>query len=809
MGVLGQNIAVAGLSVALAILAALVWWLWRSRAAALRQRAGQEEGEDMKNLVQHAAYTLDSDHTRTRPATSIVDCKELAFVVTDIEGSTQISVAGRTVYDQLLAIHDQLMREGIAKFNGTQIVTEGDSFLVAFHTVHEAVAFCQDLQHKLLDTPWPRAVLRLPGCRAVTNADGDVVMQGPRVRMGVHWALPGLVACRSHALTKAPMVVGIAVSIAQEISDAANGGQILLSQEAWEQLRGHMPRAGFPIVRRLGLFKLLADEGKHSWLYAVDGSLLRPLKRETAAPRKLERVWPPPGAAMASDWGLYVTDPPAPPVECMEALTFVSLRLRLPPDKRHRRRRYSMHAHLHKPAHHQVPGGVLLSMQQLFVKQAQQFDGYLFGSDALTDRVGYFSFVFACPSNALRFCHTVQVCVMYNKWPDAAVEYFGQTVMGIDGRLVFKGPRVAAAIHCGPNFDITPIASYHPTAAPGADYHGPAVELTRALADAAHGGQVLMTEEAWQGVQELVQVMPTLLSGRSFKPPNTLQQLELGYREAPNVHEPLAMAFVKVVKPPVVSCAEASAADLGEQQILEAITSYQLAVGLYGTLARSLLPAYGGYESKENRPGEFIMVFGCLIDAIAWASHLQKDMLQLDWPPALLKMQGCSEVYGQQGQVLWRGLRVRVGMAYGYINVKKPMNTGRADYFGELANTAARVAALAAPGQILVESSQVHVSMPDGMPLLVQAAPTYLPVKWAATACELHSPTAASRVWFTTDGGIIPGASGAGGPGLHLLNRAEGGSRLRRASYSAVPTDFGRSGNSASTGLLFQRAPTR
>ncbi len=36
----------------------------------------------------------------------------------DIEGSTQLSVAGRDVYDQLLAIHDQLMREGIAKFNG-------------------------------------------------------------------------------------------------------------------------------------------------------------------------------------------------------------------------------------------------------------------------------------------------------------------------------------------------------------------------------------------------------------------------------------------------------------------------------------------------------------------------------------------------------------------------------------------------------------------------------------------------------------------------------------------------------------------
>lgn len=44
----------------------------------------------------------------------------------------------------------------------------------------------------------------------------------------------------------------------------------------------------------------------------------------------------------------------------------------------------------------------------------------------------------------------------------------------------------------------------------------------------------------------LLEVLPTLLSGRSFKPPSTLQQLELGYREAPSAHEPMTMVFAKV-----------------------------------------------------------------------------------------------------------------------------------------------------------------------------------------------------------------------------------------------------------------------
>ncbi|KAG2432508.1 hypothetical protein HXX76_008853 [Chlamydomonas incerta] len=756
----------------------------RSRAQALKQRSEKEAGKDFKDLVHQAAYITETAAQNGRSGKSIAESKEMCFVVTDIEGSTQLSVAGRAVYDQLLAIHDQLMREGIAKFNGTQIVTEGDSFLVAFPHAAEAVAFCQDLQCKLLDTPWPKAVLRLPGCEPIPNEDGDLVLQGPRVRMGVHWALPGLVACRPHALTKAPMVVGIAVSIAQEISDAAHGGQVLLSQEAWNQLRGHMARAGFPIVRRLGLFEVKAEEGKPYWLYTVEGSLLRPIKRQTPPPRKLVQLWPPPGAAMAGDWGLYVTDPPVP-LPGSDDLTFVSLRLRLPPGKRTRRRRYSTHANVHRTSHHQVPSSVLLAMQQLFVKHAQQFGGYMFGSDALTDRRGYFSFGFGCPSNALRFCHTVQVGLMYSRWLDAATEYFGQAVVGIDGRLVFKGPRVAAGIHRGSDYDIMPIASYHPTAAPGADYCGPDVELARALADAAHGGQVLMTEEAWHGVQELLQafpsalytinlglhtvapefrkprylleVLPTLLSGRSFKPPSTLQQLELGYREAPSAHEPMTMVFAKVAKPTAVTRAEATAGDLGEEQVLEAITAYQLAVGQYGALARSLLPSYGGYECKEPEPGKFTMAFGCLTDAIAWACHVQKDLLQLDWPPALLRMQGCEEVRGDHGQRLWRGLRVRVGMAFGYINVKKPMNTGRADYFGELANTAARVAALAAPGQILIESSQVDVTMPDGTTLLMEEFPTYLPVKWAASG----QPRLSALAWRNASEG---GALGSGSP---------------------------------------------
>ncbi|GFR45253.1 hypothetical protein Agub_g6359, partial [Astrephomene gubernaculifera] len=201
------------------------------------------------------------------------------------------------------------------------------------------------------------------------------------------------------------------------------------------------------------------------------------------------------------------------------------------------------------------------------------------------------------------------------------------------------------------------------------------------------------------------------------------------------------------------------------------------------------------------------MAFGCLKDAIAWACHLQKELLHLPWPPALLQMPGCEEVLGGGGQRLWCGLRVRVGMAHGYINVKKPMNTGRADYFGELANTAARVAALAAPGQILVESSQVVVFMPDGTHLLSGSYPTYLPVNWAAANDEPRAAVLARRHEAVTDGGALLGYWNAGS-GAAGSRRGYGSDRIRRASYGAGQMDtLGDALHDLPLATPFQRVP--
>lgn len=89
-----------------------------------------------------------------------------------------------------------MIREGIAKHNGYEINTEGDAFHIAFATVPQAVLFAMETQYRLLDTAWPREVIKLPACNEVFDKDGTLLFRGPRVRMGVHYAAEGTVAHR-------------------------------------------------------------------------------------------------------------------------------------------------------------------------------------------------------------------------------------------------------------------------------------------------------------------------------------------------------------------------------------------------------------------------------------------------------------------------------------------------------------------------------------------------------------------------------------------------------------------------------------
>lgn len=136
----------------------------------------------------------------------------------------------------------------------------------------------------------------------------------------------------------------------------------------------------------------------------------------------------------------------------------------------------------------------------------------------------------------------------------------------------------------------------------------------------------------------------------------------------------------------------------------ETLTAYYQSICLFGSVVRKRLCKYNGYECKEPEAGKFTLVFHTLKEAILWACHVHAELLTLDWPDKLLSLDECR-AEEKDGRIIHRGLRVKIGMVYGRGLDKKPLSTGRADYFGTLPNIAARISSLARPGQVLIHTS--------------------------------------------------------------------------------------------------------
>ena len=59
-----------------------------------------------------------------------------------------------------------------------------------------------------------------------------------------------------------------------------------------------------------------------------------------------------------------------------------------------------------------------------------------------------------------------------------------------------------------------------------------------------------------------------------------------------------------------------------------------------------------------------------------WAASVQRELLKVDWPEGVLEWAECAPESDEDGLLLWRGLRVKVGMAVGHDAAKRPLNTG-------------------------------------------------------------------------------------------------------------------------------------
>src|ERR1700731_12453 len=125
----------------------------------------------------------------------------VTFLYTDIEGSTQLLHRIGDRYEQVLHEHQNIIRAIIAKHEGCEISTEGDSFFVAFARAADGIAAAAGSQKALAEYTWSHGVT-------------------PLVRMGLHTGEP---LCLENDYT------GLDVHRGARIRGAAHGGQVLLS----------------------------------------------------------------------------------------------------------------------------------------------------------------------------------------------------------------------------------------------------------------------------------------------------------------------------------------------------------------------------------------------------------------------------------------------------------------------------------------------------------------------------------------------------------------------------------------------------
>jgi predicted ATPase/class 3 adenylate cyclase len=132
----------------------------------------------------------------------IADRPTLAFLFTDIQGSTPLWEAHPVTMVRCRELHDQLLHELITGHDGDVFGTAGDSFAATFTDPRRAVAAAEAIQQAFAAAPW---------------APGPEL----RVRIGIHL---GQIEIRDGKH------LGPTINTAARVGDAGHGGQIVISE---------------------------------------------------------------------------------------------------------------------------------------------------------------------------------------------------------------------------------------------------------------------------------------------------------------------------------------------------------------------------------------------------------------------------------------------------------------------------------------------------------------------------------------------------------------------------------------------------
>ena len=129
-------------------------------------------------------------------------------------------------------------------------------------------------------------------------------------------------------------------------------------------------------------------------------------------------------------------------------------------------------------------------------------------------------------------------------------------------------------------------------------------------------------------------------------------------------------------------------------------------IQIHNELFRRQLRLIGGYEVKTEGDA-FMVSFPTVTSALLWCFSCQSHLLECKWPTEILDTVHCQERLDPDGNCIYRGLSVRMGIHWGKPVCEPDPITRRMDYFGPMVNRTARISAVADGGQISVSSEYI------------------------------------------------------------------------------------------------------
>eukprot|EP01060_Flectonema_neradi_P032414 TRINITY_DN5145_c0_g1_i1.p1 TRINITY_DN5145_c0_g1~~TRINITY_DN5145_c0_g1_i1.p1 ORF type:complete len:763 (+),score=97.72 TRINITY_DN5145_c0_g1_i1:53-2341(+) len=177
----------SSLSLAETVVAALVRFDLDEAEAQINNNEKTELSSVLRNMIhnlhQYRPYLPDSlfefndseDNATVysrRPPTG-----NATIVFTDLKSSTAFWEESPDAMKQALKIHDSIIRRCISEFNGYEVKTIGDSFMVAFDKMDDGCSFAMSVQERFHSTQWPSDLI-LPSIFEASGWDGLMVRIG-------------------------------------------------------------------------------------------------------------------------------------------------------------------------------------------------------------------------------------------------------------------------------------------------------------------------------------------------------------------------------------------------------------------------------------------------------------------------------------------------------------------------------------------------------------------------------------------------------------------------------------------------------